>query len=119
MIQCDIIYQKKRPKPTNLLIIQSKKPTNHIRNVIAGSSILDVEARTTKVTPVSIYRCPVIKLHSSPGFFYRLSPKTRASFGRVQTADKELPVKQLVIARTSMMGIKCTHWPLFSALTAV
>ena len=51
MIQSDEskIYQKKTKK-TNVLVIQSNRPTNHIRIVIAGisgSSILDTEARTS------------------------------------------------------------------------
>ena len=40
----------KKDQKTNVLVIQSSKPTNHIRIVIAGisgSSILDTEARTS------------------------------------------------------------------------
>ena len=49
MIKSIIILKKKKQK-TNVLVIQSNKPTNHIRIVIAGisgSSILDTEARTS------------------------------------------------------------------------
>lgn len=51
MIQYDKskIYHEK-VKKTNVLVIQSNRPTNHIRIVIAGisgSSILDTEARTS------------------------------------------------------------------------
>ena len=45
-----IIHPKKRTKKTNVLVIQSNKPTNHIRIVkagISGSSIFDTEARTS------------------------------------------------------------------------
>ena len=51
MIPCDeSINTSKETKKTYVLVIQSNRPTNHIRIVIAGmsgSSILDTEARTS------------------------------------------------------------------------
>jgi hypothetical protein len=45
-----ISYIQKKNQKTNVLVIQSNKPTNHMRIVIAGisgSSMLETEARTS------------------------------------------------------------------------